>query len=204
LGELLPSMPPIRHALKLELQSRWYFGGYPLQNSSSYNGGRQQYHWPATGSDGGTGNCLDGKQNAGHGPNCTYGGLLPYLAEGSLLAIPSTVAPSVVVNTTAGAKIKAALTEYGGYISDGTGDGNGPRDPEAAICMDAAVNDEMRRTFGYAMTYPTGVTNDPNFGKELYMDLVAIFRSLHVVVNNLPESVGGGGTPCVPTRPPLC
>ena len=203
-GELLPSTPPIRHALKLELQSRWYFGGYPLQNSSKYNGGRQQYHWPATGSDGGTSNCLNGKQNAGRGSNCTYSGQLPGLAEGSLLALPAVVAASVAVNTTVGAKLKAALTDYGGYIVDGTGDGNGPRDPSAAICMDAAVNDEMRRAYGYAMTYPTGVTDDPHFGRELYWDLVAIFRALHVVVNNGPESIGGGGTPCVPTRPPLC
>ena len=204
LGELLISTPPIRHALKLELQSRWYFGGYPLQNSSAYNGGRQQYHWPATGSDGGTGNCLNGKQDAGHGPNCTYSGLLPGLSEGSLLAIPSAVAASVAVNTTVGAKIKAVLTDYGGYISDGTGDGNGRRDPSAAICMDAAVNDEMRRAYGYAMTYPTGVTDDPKFGRELYWDLVAIFRALHVVVNNRPDSIGGGGTLRVPPRPPLC
>ncbi len=47
-GELLPTTGPIRHALKLELQSRWYFGQYPLQKPDGYNGNRLQYHWPAT------------------------------------------------------------------------------------------------------------------------------------------------------------
>ena len=72
------------------------------------------------------------------------------IAEGSLLAIPAAAAASVQVTTAVGAKIKAALTDYGGYISDGTGDGNGRRDSEAAICMEAAVNDEMRQAYGYA------------------------------------------------------
>ena len=70
--------------------------------------------------------------------------------------------------------------------------------------MDARVNDEMRRTYGYAMTYPTGVTNDPLFGQDLWEDLVEIFQALHAVVNNGPSSIGGGGTPRVPTQPPIC
>lgn len=116
-------------------------------------------------------------QNTGKGPRCTYmyGGVQPALTEGSLLAIPALAAGAITahVHTEPGRQIKAALTDYGGYmyIVDGTGDGNSPRGPRAATCqcMDAAVNAEMVREFGYAMTYPMGVTNDPKFGKALYL-----------------------------------
>ena len=116
----------------------------------------------------------------------------------------------VKTQTVIGAKLKAAFVSYGGYIVDGTGDGDGPGTKlggtmEAAICMDARVNREMREAYGFAMTYPDGVTsgeNDP--GKELYWDLVRIFQALHVVVNNSPSTVGGGGRPLVPRSPPIC
>ena len=90
--------------------------------------------------------------------------------------------------------------DYGGYIADDTGGGN-----SVAICMDARVNAEMRRTYGFAMTYPQGVTghaDDP--GRALYADLVNIFRALSAVANNGPGSVGGGGTPRVPRQAPIC
>ena len=76
---------------------------------------------------------------------------------------------------------------------------------QAAICMEAGVNLEMREALGYTMTYPAGVTgarSDP--GHALYYDLVKIFQALHAVVNNSPHSVGGGGTPRVPLSPPIC
>ena len=88
----------------------------------------------------------------------------------------------------------------------------------------------MRSAFGYAMTYPHGVSaaaSDPVRpscmplssmacqaaagshpqgvqGHALYADLLAIFQALHAVTNNGPTSVGGGGTPAVPTKPPIC
>ena len=62
--------------------------------------------------------------------------------------------------------------------------------------MAAEVNAEMRRNFGYAMTYPHGVTPDENDqGKYLYSDLLLIFQNLHVVTNNAPNTIGGGGKP---------
>jgi hypothetical protein len=38
----------------------------------------------------------------------------------------------------------------------------------------------------------------------LYDDLLRVFQALHIVTNNGPESVGGGGTPRKPPAPPLC
>mmetsp|Transcript_9529 Transcript_9529/g.21523 ORF Transcript_9529/g.21523 Transcript_9529/m.21523 type:complete len:97 (-) Transcript_9529:95-385(-) len=71
--------------------------------------------------------------------------------------------------------------------------------------MQAEVNLEMRSKFGYAMTYPHGVSADPSDpGHALYADLLRIFQSLHVVVNNGPTTVGGGGQPRVPPKPSIC
>ena len=183
-GELT-SAEPIRHALKLELQHQWYYGERPLQNASAFNGGRRQYLWPATGSDSGSDKA----------PGGLYGGTDPHVAPGALLAVPAAVAASLKMATQPGAKVLQALRDYGGYIVDDTGAGN-----SAAICMEAAVNGEMRQHFGYAMTYPHGVSS-PN---PLYSDLLSIFRALHAVVNNGPDTVGGGGVPRMPTKPPIC
>ena len=170
--------------------TEWYFGGHPLQPSTAENSGRRQYVWPATGSDGGTNKA----------PGGLYTGTMPSLAPGALLAIPSANASAVRTLTPVGSKIKKALTDYGCYLVDDTGAGN-----SAAICMEADVNLEMREAFGYAMTYPHGVSpaaSDP--GGALYCDLLAIFRALHVVVNNRPTSIGGGGMPRQPAKPPIC
>ncbi len=71
--------------------------------------------------------------------------------------------------------------------------------------MSAEVNLEMREAFGFSMTYPKGVSPaDDDPGKGLYDDLLLIFRNLHVVVNNGPSSIGGGGVPRVPAKPPIC
>lgn len=191
LGELLPGAPPIAHALKLELNNKWYYGQKQLNPPTPYNGGRTQYVWPATGS------------NAGF-PTTAYTGTNPAVAPGALLALPADVAAGIQTTTVIGGKIKQALTDYGGYIVDGTGPQDLPPSRQStAICMESAVNAEMRRTFGYAMTYPDGVqASGP--GAALYQDLLALFRGLHAVTNNGPGSVGGGGTPRQPTKAPVC
>jgi hypothetical protein len=169
---------------------RWYYGLKKLQPDTPYNGGRSQYRWPATGSDGGSNKA----------PGGLYGGSDPNVAPGTLLAIPEDVAAGVHTSTVVGGKIKQALVDYGGYLVDDTGAGN-----SAAVCMEAAVNDEMRSTYGYAMTYPHGVSgaaDDP--GRELYADLVAVFQALHAVTDNAPGAIGGGGTPRRPPKPPIC
>ena len=122
-----------------------------------------------------------------------YNGTNPHLAPGALLAVPPPLAPAVAVTTTIGKKLLEALTAYGGYIVDDTASDS------AAICMEAAVNDEMARVYNISMAYPGGLGRGP-----LYDDLVAIFQSLHVVTNNAPGAVGGGGTPNRPPAPPIC
>ena len=105
------------------------------------------------------------------------------------------------------------MVDYGGYIVDGAGHGPSPdpnRRNHVAICMDALVNAEMRRHYNFSMTYPAGVSApglDPAqtpAANHLYEDLLRIFRALHVVTNNRPGHVGGGGTPRRPKKPPIC
>ena len=108
-----------------------------------------------------------------------------------------------------GAKIKQAMVDYGAYIVDGTGHGPGNNN-SAAICMDALVNSDMRQHNGFSMAYPHGVAApgvDPHAKHAedaLYGDLLAVFRALHIVSNNGPGRVGGGGTPRVPRKVPIC
>ena len=113
LGELVPGAPPIAHALKIELGNYWYYGARQLNPKTVDNGGRSQYMWPATGSNAGFTN----------GSSGSYTGTNPYVAPGALLAIPSSVAPSVTVTTTVGGMIKQAMVDYGAYIVDGSGKG---------------------------------------------------------------------------------
>jgi len=37
-----------------------------------------------------------------------------------------------------------------------------------------------------------------------YNDMLQIYRSLHIITNNSPNSIGGGGTPLRPLAPPIC
>lgn len=190
LGELLPNAPPIRHALKLELSgTHHYFGAYPLQNATAYNGGRRQYVWPATGSDSGS-----------QFPHPYYHGTNPHLAPGALLALPQAVLANVTVTTVPGRQIRDALATYGGYIVDDSGSGD-----QVAICQLAEVNLEMRNAYGFNMAHPRGVRRgDPGMAGALYDDLLSIFQNLHAVTNNGPESIGGGGTPLAPLAPEIC
>lgn len=184
LGELLPDAPPVPHALKLELYAhQYYYGGRQLNPPTAANGGRTQYRWPATGSDSYTWQPVAG-----------YNGSLSSLVPGALLAIPPSVAPSVHTTTVLGGKFKQVLLDYGGYIVDDTASDS------AAICMEAAVNEELRVAYNVSMAYPGGLGP----GHALYSDLVSIFQALAVVDNNGPASIGGGGAPRRPPAAPLC
>ena len=60
--------------------------------------------------------------------------------------------------------------------------------------------------YGFNMAYPDGVAANSNTAPEraLYIDLLRIFQGLHAVTNNGPSTVGGGGNPRVPRKPPIC
>ena len=76
LHELEPSSKRIAHALKIELFAhQYYYGEHPLNPDTGTpgNGGRTQYVWPATGSDGYT--WMDGSP-------LRYNGTNPHLVPG--------------------------------------------------------------------------------------------------------------------------
>eukprot|EP00730_Choanoeca_flexa_P004591 TRINITY_DN11742_c0_g2_i12.p1 TRINITY_DN11742_c0_g2~~TRINITY_DN11742_c0_g2_i12.p1 ORF type:complete len:434 (+),score=71.08 TRINITY_DN11742_c0_g2_i12:142-1302(+) len=182
-GELLPTAGPIRHALKIELFAHDYYFGDP--NATCYPTPNCTYRWPAVRSDGYTFNDNSDRR---------YNGSNPQLMPGALLAIPSSVASRLNVSTTIGQKIKQALVGYGAYVVDDTAW------PTAGICLQAGVNEELEQH--YNMTLSTA--NPPQPGHPLYQDLLMLFRALHIVTNNSPWSVGGGGRPLQSLAPPLC
>src|SRR2546426_53567 len=93
LGELVPG-GTIRHALKVNLFGR-----------DNYYTGSGSYRWPATTADG----CA---------PGC-YGGSVPALRMGSLLALPPSFDVNAMGLETAAAKILAhAFQDYGAYTVD--------------------------------------------------------------------------------------
>ena len=106
-GELLPSTPPIQHALKLELYAHYYY--YWRRNVTTSD---TCWRWPAQVCDGYAGN--PGSQG--------YNGSNPQLMPGSLLAVPASASSSLMptLKTPPARKILQALTTYGGYLVDDT------------------------------------------------------------------------------------
>jgi len=178
LGELVPG-GTIRHALKVNL-----FG------ADDYYTGYGSYRWPATTADG----CA---------PGC-YGGSVPALRMGSLLALP----PSIDVNSmgleTDAAKILAhTFQDYGGYTVD-----------DAAWSVYAIateyspsgkVDDEFTTAWNFTIS---PASRDVPWAR----DMDRIFGALNVVDNwdaatwqTVSASNGtqgaGGGTPRVPWAP---
>ena len=95
-GELLND-EPIRHALKIDIWSKWLH-----YNGSSPTPG---FRWPARHADSYAAN--------------KYQGSNPALVMGSLLAIPPDVtAESLGLTSKAGKKIFQAMQDYGAYVVD--------------------------------------------------------------------------------------
>ena len=184
LGELLAGAPPIRHALKLEFWAHaYYFYNY---SSGVYD---SCFSWPAVGCD---------TYYNKNGPG--YNGTNPFVKPGALLAIPPSEAPSVRagLRTEPARRILQALTDFGGYIVDDTGSQQGG----AALCMERGVTAELLAAYNVSVAIERPLT--PSQGGDLFVDLVAIFRALSVVVNNGKNNVGGGGAPRQPPPPPIC
>jgi hypothetical protein len=178
---------PIQHALKLELFAHhYYYGGRPhrLQPASASNGGRTQYVWPATGSDGYTWEtCTPGAQCL------AYNGTNPHLAPGALLALPPSIDLVSRLQTEPAKRLAVAFRDYGGYIVDDTASDS------ASLSWESGANEVFARLYNFTLD---------TAGGAWYQDLVTIFQALHIVTNNGPTSVGGGGVPRVPPLPPLC
>jgi hypothetical protein len=109
-----------------------------------------------------------------------YGYHNPALKMGSLLAIhPSATPESLGITTAVGRRVFQALQDYGGYITDTT-----------------AWN-------AYQFSIDKAAVGTFDFGAAVQEDFHRLMTNLHVVVNNGPNSIGGGGTPRRPLLPEL-
>lgn len=185
-GELLGDQP-IRHALSLDIWGLFLF--YTDQCDDSY-GTCRGYRWPAATNDGAA-------SQGTSCPVCGYYGSVPDFRMGSLLALlPTDTEGEFELRTPEGAQLFHALQDYGAYVVDDTGW------RRTDFNMDVEAIQEYEAARGHAFGSSNG-----GFGQEsqqqldLYHDLLALVTRLHVIANNGPSSIGGGGRPRLPLAP---
>jgi hypothetical protein len=145
----------------------------------SYNEEHKGFRWPAT-----TADSYAARK---------YKGLVDATRMGSLLALPADLDIESLDLQTEPAKILArTLQLYGAYIVDDTA-----WDVYAIITEfspEGRVKDEFQNVWGFPFI-------SSNKSHPWMQDLDKIIKGLHVVDNNTPESVGGGGNPIGPLAP---
>lgn len=175
LGELTGERP-LRHAIKLNPWAHKY-----LHYSEAVPG----YRWPANGADNYADDPVDGYDPVG-----SFGRpLAPWLAMGSLLAIPPSVRlESLGLRTVPGRILFEALQLYGAYFTE-----------DAAwdtwdLIVERGVPQEVAAASGADLEDVDG-----DFGH----DLNVLVTLLYVVDDNGPTSIGGGGPPGAQLAPPF-
>lgn len=187
LGELRPLPPGVdpyttgmRHSVKLNVDSREALFACTTMADC--------FRWPAQAAD------SDAVGSYGSKPNLVTPG--SEMKMGALLAIPANVDISKLGLKTEPAKQLAwTLQNYGAYIVDSIG-GAG---------YDFSVENGSRGSFTAQFQADWGFA----FGQRVrdntdwVHDIQTLITSLHVVNNNSPTSIGGGGVPRQPLAPPL-
>jgi hypothetical protein len=169
LGELMND-ERITHALKVNLYARKYL---------AYNDdGSRGYRWPAVKSD-------------GYADNETYGGTVPALEMGALLALKPDF-DLASMQTVPGKVIAQAFIDYGGYVVDDT------YWDVFALAVEESPEGSFHDQFEAAWGYPFSVQS---LDHPWAQDMTLIFRNLHVIDNNGPNTIGGGGEPRRPLAP---
>lgn len=144
---------PIRHALKVNVYAKRFL--------SCTNSG---YRWPAYRAD-------------AYMDCSSYGGNVPAMRMGSLLALLPSVNCDTVVSSRQARKLCVAFQDYGAYVVDDT----------------------------YWDVHAIALDGNAEFGDggSFDSDMQRLFQMLQVVDNNSPSSIGGGGTPRAPLAPPI-
>jgi hypothetical protein len=177
LSELRPGRQGPRHALKLNVYGRQAF--YRCQTKD------QCWTWPARKAD------SDAVGNYGVDNNNQN----TAMKMGALLAIPaSTNLGSLGLETEPASQLAWTLQNYGAYIVDDT------YAPGFAFSAETGPQGSFSRQFAadYGFTFAQRQDNTP-----WTRDMQRIVRALHVVANNSPTSIGGGGEPLQPLAPPI-
>ncbi len=174
LGELTPDSGPIRHVLKVNL-----FG----KKNFYYDEETRGFRWPAKQSDGyAKGNY--GTQRKDPVTACRMGSLLALSADMDLDAMGFETIPGRI--------LASAFQDYGAYIVDDTA-----WDVYAIVTEwspDGRFSDEFEKNWDFPFAEKS---KDTPWGR----DMDRIFLNLHVVDNNMPDAIGGGGTPRIPLAP---
>jgi hypothetical protein len=178
-GELRPNLPPPRHALKFEVDSREVFP--PCATAAAC------FRWPALAAD--------------TGATTTYGSMaLPGVSSamrmGALLALPAGVnINSLGLETDAAKKLAWTLQNYGAYIVDSIG---GPAyNFSVESGPDGSFLTQFMGDWGFA--FNQRIVNNTAWVRDVQKIIVA----LNVVDNNSPTTIGGGGTPLQPLAVPI-
>ena len=178
-GELRPNGLPPRHALKIDIDSETLFA--PCATDS------QCFRWPARVAD--------------SGATSTYGkrappGVSTAMKMGALLAIPGTLdIQSLGLETDAARLLAWTLQNYGAYIVDSSGG------PGYNIATEEGPNGSFLAQFEADWKFK--FAGRVFFNTPWVRDIQRLFSNLHVVSNNGPESIGGGGTPRQPLAVPF-
>jgi hypothetical protein len=178
LGELRPGQQGPSHALKVNVYAR----GELTRCANSADCSR----WPARKAD------RYGPEEYG-----TEGNQNPAMRLGALLALPPSVdLDGIGLTTEPGRQLAWTLQNYGAYVVD---DAFGPQFAlNAEVGPAGSMREQFRSDWGYDFEVGSDVTDNP-----WAEDVKRIRPLLHVVDNNGPDSVGGGGTPRQALLPPL-
>lgn len=174
-GELRKNSDPPRHALKVSM-----FGD---ENYYRCTVRANCFRWPAFKSDSyavGSYGTANNNQNFA-------------MRMGALLAIPANVnISSLGLETEPARKLAWTLQNYGAYINDEARQQflfNAERGPNGNFA------DQFRSDYGF--NFEQRYRDNTSWTR----DTVRLIRALHVVDNNSPNSIGGGGTPLQPLAP---
>jgi hypothetical protein len=177
MGDLRPGTGPVHHVLKVNV--------YAAKNLF-YDQETKGYRWPAKSADSYAPGNYGTKRSVPPVRECTMGALLALPASWDLDTMGFETEPARILAET--------FQKYGAYVVDDTA-----WDVYAIITEwgpDGRFTDQFMEDWGFSMKQ-----SGKNHAWSRDMD--RIFLNLHVVDNNSPSSIGGGGKPLAPLAPPF-
>lgn len=175
IGELTPTSGPIRHVLKINI-----FG----KKNIYYDAENKGYRWPAKRADGyASGNYYKDRKSV----------IVKECRMGALLALPVKMNLDSMGFETKPARILAeAFQNYGAYLVDDTAWNVYAIMTEWS--PEGRFDQLFKKNWGFSM-------KESNKNTPWARDMDRIFLNLHVVDNNSPSTIGGGGQPRMPLAP---
>jgi hypothetical protein len=177
LGELRPGHNGPAHALKVAVYS-----ALVLNDCQVFS---ECYRWPADRADG---NAVS-----------SYGSLRANgsaMKMGALLAIPAfTNISSLQLETEPAKQLAWTLQNYGAYIDD--------TQDEPSFVLNAEIGPQGSFLTQFEADWGFPIQQRVRDNSPWSRDMQRLMTALHVVDNNGPTSIGGGGPPLQPLAPPI-